>query len=183
MTVRWHVDNLMISHINQNKILNFVKCIKDIYGDNLAENVGTTHDYLGMTFDYAFEGEVQINMCQYLLKMIADFPGEITGVSATPAADNLYKVREDSEKLSEEQADMFHHTVYQLLFAASREQSSPRYSDRGIIPPDKDDWGKLKRVLKYLDGTQYLKLILRVDAMNFTIRWYIDGSHQVHKDY
>ena len=34
-------------------------------------------------------------MCKYLLKVIADFPEEITGVSATPAADHLYKVRED----------------------------------------------------------------------------------------
>jgi hypothetical protein len=58
MTVRWHVDDLMISQVNQNKILNFAKCIKDIYGDNLAENVGTSHNYLGMTFDYAFKGEV-----------------------------------------------------------------------------------------------------------------------------
>jgi hypothetical protein len=58
MTVTWHMDDLMISHVDQNKILNFVICIKNIYGDNLAENMGTTHDYLGMTFDYAFEGEV-----------------------------------------------------------------------------------------------------------------------------
>jgi hypothetical protein len=58
MTVRWHVDDLMISHIDKSKILKFVRCIKDIYGDNLAENVGKVHDYLGMTFDYAFEGEV-----------------------------------------------------------------------------------------------------------------------------
>ena len=38
-------------------------------------------DYLGMTIDYAFEGEVQIIMCQYLSKVIEDFPEEITGVS------------------------------------------------------------------------------------------------------
>jgi hypothetical protein len=119
MTVRWHVDDLMISHVNQDKILKFVKCIKDIYGDNLAENVGMTYDYLGMTFDYAFKREVRINMCKYLLKVMEDFPEEITGVS-TPAADHLFKVREDGRKLSKEQADVFHHTVYQLLFAANR---------------------------------------------------------------
>ncbi len=97
-----------------------MKRIKDIYGDNLAENVGKTHDYLGMTFDYAFEGEVRINMCKYLSKMIDDFPEEITGVSATPAADYLSKVREDGKRLNKEQADIFHHTEYQLLFAANR---------------------------------------------------------------
>jgi hypothetical protein len=57
-TGRWHVDDPMISHVHKGKILKFVRCIKDIYGDNLSENVGKVHDYLGMTFDYAFEGEV-----------------------------------------------------------------------------------------------------------------------------
>ena len=186
MTVRWHVDDLMISHISRREILEFVKRIKDIYGDNLAENVGKTHDYLGMTFDYAFEGEVRINMCKYLSKVIEDFPEEITGVSATPAADYLFKVREDGKKLNEEQADMFHHTVYQLLFAANRArrdiQTAVSFLTTRVQAPDEDDWGKLKRVLKYLKGTRYLKLILSADAMNFAIHWYIDGSHQVHED-
>ena len=53
-------------------------------------------------------------------KVIEDFPEEITGVSATSAADHLFKVREDGRKLSKEQVDVFHHTVYQLLFAANR---------------------------------------------------------------
>jgi hypothetical protein len=96
-----------------------VRHIKDIYGDNLAKNVGMTQDYLGMTFNYAFEREVWINMCKYLSKVIEDFPEEIMGVSTTPAADYLFKVREDAKKLNEEQADIFHHTVYQLLFAAN----------------------------------------------------------------
>jgi hypothetical protein len=95
-------------------------------------------------------------MCQYLSKVIADFPEEITGVSATPAADHLYKVREDGRKLSEEQADMFHHTVYQLLFAAKRAcqdiQTAVSFLATRVQAPDKDNWGKLKRVLKYLNN-------------------------------
>jgi hypothetical protein len=121
------------------------------------KNVGMTHDYLGMTFKYAFEREVQINMCKYLLKMIEDFPEEIMGVSATPAADHLFKVREDGRKPSKEQADVFHHTVYQLLFAANRAcqdiQTVVSFLTTGVQAPDEDDWGKLKRVLKYLKGT------------------------------
>ena len=27
-----------------------------------------------------------------------------------------------------------------------------------------------------------MKLILSVDEINFTVHWYVDGSHQVHKD-
>ena len=138
-----------------------MRCIKYIYRDNLAENVGKMHDYLGMTFDYAFDGEVQINMCKYLSSIIADFPVQITGVSATPAADHLFKVREDGKKRSIEQADAFHHTVYQLLIAANRArrdiQTAVSFLTTRVQAPDEDDdWGKLKRVLKYLNSTRYL---------------------------
>ena len=39
-----HVDDLMISHLSQDKIMKVVQGIKDIYGENLAETVGTVHD-------------------------------------------------------------------------------------------------------------------------------------------
>ena len=31
--------------------------------------------------------------------------------------------------------------------------------------PDEDNWGKLKRVLKYLNGMKYLKLRLTMDNL------------------
>jgi hypothetical protein len=52
--------------------------------------------------------------------VIREFPEEITGLCATLASDYLFKVCEDGTKLNEELAEAFHHTVYQLLFAASR---------------------------------------------------------------
>ncbi len=57
--------------------------MKDIYGDNLAENTGKIHNYLGMTFDFSFHDEVKINMTQYISKVIAAFPEEIVGKAAT----------------------------------------------------------------------------------------------------
>jgi hypothetical protein len=46
---------------------------------------------------------------------------------------------------------------------------------------DKDDWGKLKRVLKYLNGTKYLKLRLSMENLGM-LKWYVDGSHNIHLD-
>jgi hypothetical protein len=186
LTVRWHVDDLMISHVNSDVIMTFIKAIKVIYGNNLAESMGTKHTYLGMEFDYSCIGEVKISMQKYITKIIEEFPEEITSTSATPAADYLFVVREDGRKLNEEQATAFHHTVYQLLFAANRArrdiQTAVSFLTTRVQEPDEDDWGKLKRVLKYLKGTRYLKLTLSADSMNFVIHWYIDGSHQVHED-
>ncbi len=72
-----------------------------------------------MIFDFSEQGKVKINMTEYLLKVIAGFPKEIVGKAATPAGDHLFKVRDEGRKLNGEQADTFHHTVYQLLFAAN----------------------------------------------------------------
>ncbi len=83
------VDDLMINHTNQDNIMAFVKKIKDIYGENLAEKVGTVHHYIGMTFDYSFDREVRINMNQCISKVIKEFTQEILGTCATPAANHL----------------------------------------------------------------------------------------------
>ncbi len=143
MTVRWHVDNLMISHSSNEAILQFLRTLKDIYGDNLAENSGRIHDYLGMVFDFLDQEKVKINMTKYLLKVIADFPEEIIGKAATPAGDHLFKVRDEGRKLNEEQADAFHHTVYQLLFATNQArhdiQMAVSFLTTWVQVPDEDD--------------------------------------------
>ncbi len=76
----------------------------------------------------------------------------------------------------------FHHTVAQLLFMATRArkdiQTAVAFLTTRVKSPDKDDWGKLKRVLKYLNGTKYLKLRLTVDNMA-VLKWYVGRSHNV----
>jgi hypothetical protein len=51
-----------------------------------------------------------------------------------------------------------------------------------VKDPDEDDWKKLVQVLKYLNGTRYMKLTLEADEMKFIIHWYVDGLHQIHED-
>jgi hypothetical protein len=143
MTIRWHVDDLMMSHVSCNEIMKIVQEIKNIYGENLTKNSGKVHDYLGMTFDFSFTKEVKVNMWDYLRKVIKEFPEEITGVCTTPAGDNLFKVRDDGKKLNEEQAEAFHHTVYQLLFAANRGRQdiqTAAFLTTHVRDPDEEDW-------------------------------------------
>jgi hypothetical protein len=50
-----------------------------------------------------------------------------------------------------------------------------------VKSPLKDDWGKLKRLLKYLNGTKYLKLSISVENLGI-LKWYVDGLHNVYWD-
>ena len=121
-------------------------------------------------------------MIKYLKNIINEFPELIKGRAATPAHGKLFVIRDDKEarKLNEEQALAFHHTVAQLLFMATRVrrdiQTAVAFLTTRVKSPDEDNWGKLKRVLKYLNGTKYLKLRLTVDNLA-VLKWYVDGLH------
>jgi len=60
-------------------------------------------------------------------------------------------------------------------------QTAVAFLTTRVKSPDEDDWEKLKRVLKYLNGTKYLKLKLSVDNLGM-LKWYVDGSNNVHWD-
>ncbi len=48
-----------------------------------------------------------------------------------------------------------------------------------VKAPDEDNWGKVKRVLQYLNGTKYLKLTMSVANLGI-LKWYVDGYHNVY---
>ncbi len=74
--------------------------------------------------------------------------------------------------LPEEQAMAFHRTTAQLLFLSARArrdiQPATAFLTTRVRPPDKDDWGKVKRVLSYLKGTIHMPLILSADSLTLS---------------
>ena len=140
-----------------------------------------------MDLDFSTKGVLKIGMIKYLNKIFEEFPEVIKVAAATPAAEHLFNVREDNEDilLSEEQALAFHRTVAQLLFLCARDRPDIRTAVSFLCSrtkkPDEDDWGKLKRVLKYLYGTRHMKLNLTADGLD-TLTWWVDASYAVHWD-
>ena len=132
-------------------------------------------------------GSLEVSMFKYLDSIIDEFPEFITGKAATPAADHLFSVRDADEAKypPEEKAIAFHHTTAQLLFLSLRArreiQTAVSLLTTRVKKPDEDDWGKLKRALKYLNEMRRLKLTLTIESMGF-IKWFVDGSHETHWD-
>ena len=108
--------------------------------------------------------------------------------SATYESEYLFTIRERKERklLLEEQAQHFHHTVAQLLFMCMLDrpyiQPINYFLTTRVRFPDKDDWGKLKRGLKYLKGTLYMKLYLRDNSLNILCRW-VDALYGTQWDF
>jgi hypothetical protein len=155
LTMIWHVDDLMAACKDDFELTKFVCYLARIYGPKLTMHTGSKHDYLGMELKFNKDGTLDMSMVQYLKNIIAEFPEVIQGKAAMPAADHLFQIRDEKEAqlLPKEQALAFHHTVVQLLFMATKArqdiQTTVAFLTMRVKPPDKDDWEKLRRVLKY----------------------------------
>lgn len=186
LTICWHVDDLKISHVDRLIVDNTVNWFKSLYG-NVRVSRGTKHDYLGMELDFSEKKKVKVRMVEFLKKTMKEFPEAITSTSPTPAANHLFNVRDEKDRvlLDETRARAFHHAVAQLLFATIRcrrdIQTAVSFLCTRVKSPDEDDWKKLRRVLQYLRATLYLPLTLEVRNMSL-IRWFVDASFAVHPD-
>ena len=139
---------------------------------------GKVHKYLGMTIYYSSPGKIIVSMINYIGKMIDDIPEDMKGESATPAAHHLFDISEDATKLSQPNTDLFHHFVAQLLYLSNRErpdiQLAVSFLCTRLRGPDTDYYNNMARVMKYIQGTIGLPLILSIDKSG-NIKWYVDA--------
>ena len=191
LTVVWHVDDLKASHVDPKVIDGFIKWLKDKYEDKeiglLKATHGKIHNYLGMNLDYTEEGIVKIDMIDYVKAMVKDFPVDLSRYKkvSSPAAQHIFKVREDGIKLDENKAKIFHNMVARGLFLTKRARGDihPTISFlmTRVSKPDEDDWKKLIRLMKYLDQTFDMVPRLSADGSSI-LKWHVDGAHAVHPD-
>lgn len=188
-TVGWHVDDLKISHVKQSVCESMVDALQSRYGKEAPLTVtrGKVHEYLGMTIDYSVEGKVKFSMKDYMSGLITEAPAELTKREAsTPAANHLFEINDNATKLDKDKSEMFHHLTAKLLYLSKRTrpdiQLPVSFLTTRVQYPDEDDWKKLGRCLSYLKKVGDLPLTLEADNMS-TIKWWVDASFAVHKDF
>jgi hypothetical protein len=117
--------------------------------------------------------------------VLTGVPEDMGGTAATPAAEHLFKTRQDAGDLDHETKELFHHITAQLLFLCKRGrpdvQTAVSFLRTRVKKPDNDDYKKLARVIKYLRRTKFIKLTLEADHLKIN-DWYIDGAFAVHED-
>jgi hypothetical protein len=176
------VDDLKISSTCKAIAMELIERLREIYKE-ITLTEGNVHSYLGLTFDYSTEGKVKVTMEGYVSDLLRTY--EVTGRAASPALDNLFIVREKSEKLSEEQKVTFHSAVAKCLYLAKRARPdilvTVSFLASRVQSPDCDDWSKLSRLFKYINDSKSLGIVLEPDT-DMTIASYIDASYAVHGD-
>ena len=188
-TVRFHVDDLMSSHVSADVNTQFHKWLNKMYGayGEVKATRGTKHDYLGMTFDFSEPGKVKIDMIDYINSMIDDFPVKLgpNDTKQTPASEDLF-AEGSSEKLPKKLAEDYHTFVAKGLFACKRTRPDIHTAIAilctRVKAPNQDDWRKLTDLMRYLNGTRNDKLILSADNLHI-IKWWVDAAFAVHPDF
>ena len=124
-------------------------------------------------------------MFNYLHDIIDGLPNEFRGKANSAASPHFFTIDEEAEKLPLDKADMFCHYVAKLLFMAKRTrpniQTAIVFLCARVKTPDVHDWKKLIRVMKYLQLTPFVPLVLGSDGSGI-VHWYVDVSFAVHKD-
>lgn len=188
-TIRFHVDDVMSSHINPKVNDKFENWLNRNYGGlkKVTSTRGKVHDYLGMTFDFSVKGKVKIKMDDYVEKMINSFPEKLksTDIQSTPASNDLF-LEGQSRDLPLKKAKDYHNTVAKGLFLCKRArpdiQPTVAVLSTRVKKPKESDWQKLVRMMKYLNGTKKFHLTLSIDNLR-VLKWLIDASFAVHPDF
>ena len=184
-TIVWHVDDLKISHVNEEVVEDIIARLNKKFGKEspLTTSRGKVLEYLGMTLDYSKKGRVKISMYDYVKKIVDESPNDMSGVAKTPASSHLFQSNPECKKLPEKTAQLFHHITAKLLYLCKRTrqdiQTAVAFLCTRVKSPDTDDYKKLTRVIQYLRGTQELTLTIEP---NEHPNWWVDSSYAVHPD-
>jgi hypothetical protein len=70
LTAVWHVDNLMVSCVEDFELTKFSCYLGNIYGPKLNMHTGKKHDYLCMDMEFNDDGTLEVLMIKYLQNVL-----------------------------------------------------------------------------------------------------------------
>jgi len=181
-TIIVYVDDLLILSNNQDLIESVISHLQRKFGE-INVNRGDTHSYLGMEF-YFHDGEVNITMKGYIDKLLNDH--NVTGTSSTPAGNDLFTLT-DEPMLPLEKQKSLHSLVAQLLYLSTRVRPDillpVNFLSTRVNKFNSHDNEKILRVLRYLNDTRRLGLVLKVpNPSQIELVTSADASYGVHSD-
>jgi hypothetical protein len=183
VTIVVYVDDLLLTSTS----LELLTAVEDTELPSRLPEVkvkrGRVHPFLSMTLDFSVAGKVSITMPNYIAETLEEFG--VTGIAATPALPQLFEVRE-SPPLTAPVAKDFHRFVAKLLYLPKRCRPdisvAVAFLSTRVQCCTEDDWSKLERVMKYLNGTRNLGICIQPDEGPLNPVAYVDASYGVHAD-
>ena len=127
ITVVWRVDDLQISHADPKVVTELINKLDCRYGQDSRYNKTLLtiqhrkrHKHIGMILDYWTAGKVKIDIIEYTEKILLNVDNLFPGTAITPAANHLFEVNKKAKNLNDNESELFHHLVAQLLFLSKQ---------------------------------------------------------------
>lgn len=182
-TVVIYVDDIFVTAYRQEGIDEVARILRERYS-GVSVHDGPVHSYLGMSFDFSTDFRVKVTMKGYIENLLEGCG--VMGTASSPATEHLFRVRE-SDALPEEDRIEFHSRVAKVLYLAKRVRPemlpAAVFLATRVKEPTRDDWCKLDRLLRYLNGSRDLGIVLLADeGIAGCVHAYIDASYGVHAD-
>jgi hypothetical protein len=183
VTFALHVDDLLITSVDEKAIDLTIGLFRDRFKEMSVKD-GPVVPYTGMSMDFTNEGEVKISMKHCVEEIIRFY--EVKGKASTPASSELFSIDENSSQLTSEDRIKFHSTVAKLLYLAKRTRPdvllATNFLTTRVKNPTLEDSDKLDRVMRYLNSTVDLGIVLRPDPSPISIVAHVDASFGTHPD-
>jgi hypothetical protein len=136
-----------------------------------------------MKFDFSTPGKVSISMRDYVEDALSEY--EVTEHAVNPATVQLFDVTPDLPPLPKSQSVMYHSRVAKLAYLARRVRpdilTAISFLSTRVQCATAEDWKKLNRVLKYLNATRDMHIVLEAETP-IAVSVEIDASYAVHRD-
>ena len=118
---------------------------------------GREHDYLAMLLRVTEDGKVIIDMTEYVMKMVKDFPDELRDGIILPWTERLFKVDDHSPTLETEHAKTMYSFVMKAMFVCKRArpdvQTAVTFLATRVKSPTDQDYKKLVCIMEFLKHT------------------------------
>jgi len=183
-TVCFHVDDGLATSPDASELKQLIEDMKSAFKE-IKFVYGDTHEYLGMLLDFSVPGQCELTMRKYIADLVEDFG--VTGTARTPATLDLFDVDEYSPLLSADLKERFHRGTAQCLYLATHVRPdilcAVSFLTTRVQAPTEQDSSKLFRLIRYLNATRELGMVLGEDEDgNYHLSAYVDASFGVHVD-
>ena len=150
-TIRFHVDDVLSSHVDSNVNDQFLKWLNEMYKSlkKVSATRGNKHRYFGMVVDFGCKGKVEFKMDDYVEEMLSEFPKKMRSndTSLTPASTSLF---DNSKLLDTHKKEQYHTYAAKCLFLSRPDiQLTVAVLSTRVKSPTNQDWLRLERLFEW----------------------------------
>jgi len=187
LTIAWHVDDCIASHMDKKVLEGFGKVMIKEFGE-MEYTTGDEHDFLGMKMKINADKTVTIDMRDQIRKVVdlfEEYDHTVDSQTNTPAANYLFTVNPNAKQLDQKYSEVFHSITAKLGYIMKRArpdiETGVSFLMKRVAKSDVDDWKKLRRIIGFLKRTfDELRIIGATSLAE--IMTFIDSAYAVHEN-